>query len=157
MEKIEFKDYPNLTAPLNSSNLNKLQENVESAISNTDNNVSNIQTEIDSAQSDITNMRTDVNDLLTRVSNIENYEGIAEYVDGYINADTTEDPFILTQIGTPNQSLYFVITLFFSFRISTANRTQIAIPYNYSTSLKNTVYLRYYFNGAWTTWRLVNS
>lgn len=32
MEKIDFKDYPNLTTPIDSSNLNQLQKNIEKGI-----------------------------------------------------------------------------------------------------------------------------
>lgn len=165
MEKIEFKDYPSVETPINSNNLNKLQANVESAIdsantniTNAQNNIDDITTNIDEIETDIANIKTNASNLTSRVSKIENYKGIAAYGDGFVDATTTTEHLLLTQIGTPNQSLYFVITLFFSVRTATANRTQVAIPYNFDTvSLKNTVYIRYYFNGAWTTWRLVNS
>lgn len=165
MDKITFKDYPDTTTPLNANNLNQMQTNVENAISenttsisNIENNVAAIESDITTINSDLTNLETDATALKNRVTTIENYKGIATYGDGYIDANTTTDPLLLTQIGTPNQSLYFVITLFFSYRTATANRTQIAIPYNYSSAtVKNTVYIRYYFGGAWTTWRLINS
>lgn len=165
MEKIIFKDYPDTTTPLNADNLNQIQTNVENAISenktrieNIESNIGNIENDITTINSDITSIETSANSLESRVRNIENYKGIATYGDGYIDADTTTEPLLLTQIGTPNQSLYFVITLFFSVRTATASRTQIAIPYNFATaSMKNTVYLRYYFGGAWTTWKLLNT
>ena len=165
MEKIIFKDYPDTTTPLSANNLNQMQTNVENAISENsrsietiNNNVAAIENDITSINSDITNLETDATSLGNRVTNLENYKGIAAYGDGYIDADSTTEPLLLTQIGTPNQSLYFVVTLFFSYRTATANRTQIAIPYNYSSStIKNTVYIRYYFSNAWTTWRLINS
>ena len=165
MDKITFKDYPDTTTPLNAKNLNQLQANIENAISENktsietiENNVAAIESDITAISSDVTNLETDAINLESRVKTIENYKGIATYGDGYIDAATTIDPFILTQIGTPNQSFYFVITLFFSVRTITASRTQVAIPYNFDTvSLKNTVYIRYYFGGAWTTWRLINS
>ncbi len=165
MEKITFKDYPDKTTPLSANNLNQMQTNIENAISeNTrsiesiENNVAAIENDITAINSDITGLETDATSLGNRVKTIENYKGIAAYGDGYIDASTTTEPLLLTQIGTPNQSLYFVITLFFSYRTATANRTQIAIPYNFdATSMKNTVYLRYYFGGSWTTWKLVNT
>jgi len=165
MDKITFKDYPDTTTPLSANNLNKIQDNIETAIlknttriTNLDNNVETIENNISTINGDVTNVRADATDLKNRVSLIENYKGIATYVDGYIDANTTTEPYILTQIGTPNQSFYFVITLFFSVRTPTASRTQVAIPYNFdAVSMKNTVYIRYYFADAWTTWRLINS
>ena len=165
MEKLDFKDYPNLTTPINSSNLNKLQENVESAINSSNTNISNIETNIDDIETnvddietEIANIKTNASNLTNRVSTLEIVRGLPDYGDGYIDCDTTTYHLILSQKNTPNNSLYFVITLFFGGKTATANRTQIAIPYNYaSNSIKNTVQLRYYFNGAWTTWRLVNS
>lgn len=165
MEKIEFKDYPNVTTPIDASNLNKLQENVESEINTSNNNIvtvqesiDNIEINIDNIEADITNIKTNASDLTNRVSIIENYKGIATYGDGFIDASYTTDPFILTQIGTPNQSFYFVITLFFSVRTQTASRTQVAIPYNFNVvSMKNTVYIRYYFSNTWTEWKLINT
>ena len=164
MNKIIFKDYPDTTTPLNSNNLNQLQNNIENAIEenktsieNIENNVAAIEGDISSINSNITNIETNANNLTNRVTTIENFKGIATYGDGYIDASYTTDPFILTQIGTPNQSLYFVITLFFAYKTTTANRTQVAIPYNYSAeTTKNTVYIRYYI-GGWSTWRLINS
>ena len=164
MNKIIFKDYPDTTTPLNSNNLNQLQTNIENAIEenktsieNIENNVAAIEGDISSINSNITNIETNANNLTNRVATIENFKGIATYGDGYIDASYTTDPFILTQIGTPNQSLYFVITLFFAYKTTTANRTQVAIPYNYSAeTTKNTVYIRYYI-GGWSTWRLINS
>lgn len=165
MDKIIFKDYPDTTTPLNADNLNQMQTNVENAISentssisNIENNVATIESDITTINSDITNLESDATDLKNRVALIENYKGIATYGDGFIDATYTTDPFILTQIGTPNQSFYFVITLFFSVRTATASRTQIAIPYNFNVvSMKNTVYIRYYFADAWTEWKLINT
>lgn len=165
MNKIEFKDFPNLSTPINAEKLNQMQTNIEKAveenktsIGSIENNITTMTSDISTINSDITNIKADANVLKGRVTTIENYKGIAAYGDGYIDAATTTEHLLLTQIGTPNQSLYFVITLFFSYRTATANRTQVAIPYNFDTaSMKNTVYIRYYFNGAWTTWRLINS
>lgn len=158
MDKITFKDYPDTTTPLNASNLNQIQANVENAINSANSNISTAQTDINNIESDITTIKTNATNLTNRVSNLEITRGLPAYVDGYIDCDTTTEYFILTQINTPNNSFYFVFTLFFANKTATASRTQIAIPYNYSTaSTKNTVYLRYYFDGAWTTWRLVNS
>lgn len=164
MNKITFKDYPDTTTPLNANNLNQLQTNVENAIEenktsieNIENNVAAIEDDILSINSNITNIETNVNDLTNRVTTTERYKGIATYGDGFIDASYTTEPFVLTQIGTPNQSFYFVLTFFFSVRTATASRTQIAIPYNYSAeTTKNTVYIRYYI-GGWSTWRLINS
>lgn len=165
MDKITFKDYPDTTTPLNANNLNQIQTNIENAIEENKTSIENIESDVAAIESDITTINDDITNLETgatslgnRVKNLENYKGIATYGDGYIDASTTTEPLLLTQIGTPNQSLYFIVTLFFSYRTATANRTQVAIPYNFDTvSIKNTVYIRYYFGGAWTTWRLINS
>ena len=164
MNKITFKDYPDTTTPLNANNLNQLQSNIENAIEENitsikslEDNVAAIEDDISSINSNITNLETETNDLINRVTTTERYKGIATYGDGFIDASYTTDPFVLTQIGTPNQSFYFVLTFFFSVRTATASRTQIAIPYNYSAeTTKNTVYIRYYI-GGWSTWRLINS
>ncbi len=165
MNKIDFKDYPNITTPLNASNLNQIQTNIETAITSVEsdittieNNITTIDGEITSIESDISTIQTNATNLTNRVNNLEVTRGLPVYGDGYINCDTTTEYFILSQQNTPNNSFYFVFTFFFGSKTATASRTQIAIPYNYSTaSIKNTVYLRYYFNSAWTTWRLVNS
>ena len=39
MEKIFFEDLPSTKTPLNAENLNKIQENVETAINETDTNL----------------------------------------------------------------------------------------------------------------------
>ena len=164
MNKITFKDYPDTTTPLNANNLNQLQSNIENAIEENitsikslEDNVAAIEDDISSINSNITNLETETNDLINRVTTTERYKGIATYGDGFIDASYTTEPFVLTQIGTPNQSFYFVLTFFFSVRTETASRTQIAIPYNYSAeTTKNTVYIRYYI-GGWSTWRLINS
>lgn len=174
MDKITFKDYPNTTTPINSTNLNQIQTNIENAISeNTtsistiNNNINGIETNIDNIEADITTIETNIDtiesnatNLTNRVSNLEITKGLPVYIDGYIDCDTTTEYFILTQKNTPNNSFYFVFTFFYGSKTTTSSRTQIAIPYNYSlASVKNTVYLRYYLNndGGWTTWRLVNS
>lgn len=171
MKKIEFKDYPNTTTPLNAVNLNQLQanveesisanetsiENIESDIATIESDISTIENDISTMDSDITTLETNATNLASRVTKIENFKGIAEYYDGYLDANTTKEHLILTQSNTPNNSLYFVLTFFFSARLETSNRTQVAIPYNYSTSVvKNTIYMRYYVSGSgWTNWYLV--
>lgn len=165
MEKIIFKDYPDTTTPLSANNLNQMQINIEDAISdntsritNLDNNIETLGNDISAINSNIETIETNANNLSNIVDTMERYKGIATYGDGFIDATYTTEPFILTQIGTPNQSFYFVITLFFSTRTVTSSRTQIAIPYNFSSATtKNTVWLRYYMEGAWSTWRLINS
>lgn len=57
MNKIEFKDYPNLTTPLNANNLNQVQTNVE--------------TDIASVESDISTINTNATNLNNRVNNLE--------------------------------------------------------------------------------------
>lgn len=68
-----------------------------------------------------------------------------------INPDTTIEHLILTNNNTPMGSGYFmyIMTLFYSTKSSTANRMQIAWPYNRIGS----AYFRYYYNGTWSNWR----
>lgn len=73
--------------------------------------------------------------------------GLAFYGSGTEDANTTIEPLILTSKNVPSGTM-FVLTLFYSDKSSTANRAQIAVPYNGSGSM----YHRYY-NGSWSDWR----
>lgn len=64
-----------------------------------------------------------------------------------INANTTNEALILTNVNTPNSILMFVETRFYSSKSS--NRVQIAYPYKDDDS----VWYRYYYSGAWSAWR----
>lgn len=73
--------------------------------------------------------------------------GLAFYGSGTEDANTTIEPLILTSKNVPSGTM-FVLTLFYSDKSSTANRAQIAVPYNGLGSM----YHRYY-NGSWSDWR----
>ena len=73
--------------------------------------------------------------------------GLAFYGSGTEDANTTIEPLILTSTNVPSGTM-FVLTLFYADKTSTANRAQIAVPYNGLGSM----YHRYY-NGSWSDWR----
>ena len=80
--------------------------------------------------------------------------GLAEYENGTIDANTTLSHLCLAQYNTPNNSFYYVMTLFYGGKELTSNRTQIAYPYIYDISQnKKHVYIRQHINGEWTEWR----
>lgn len=72
--------------------------------------------------------------------------GLAFYGSGTEDANTTIEPLILTSTNVPSGTM-FVLTLFYADKSSTANRAQIAIPYDSLGSM----YHRYY-NGSWSDW-----
>lgn len=77
--------------------------------------------------------------------------GLAYYLSaGSIDADTTTEELVLTTTNTPIQGVFFYVrTMFYAAKSATANRTQVAYPYN---SVRST-YIRYYINGdGWSTW-----
>lgn len=79
--------------------------------------------------------------------------GLAEYEDGNIDANETLSHLCLAQYNTPNNSLYYVMTLFYGTKSLTTNRTQVAIPYIYDiTQDKKVIFVRQYVNGEWTEW-----
>lgn len=77
--------------------------------------------------------------------------GLSVYSGGFINPDETLEELILTQIGTPNGSFWYVRTMFYSSKSVSSNRTQIAYPYNNNFPS----YFRYYFNGTWSAWKVI--
>ena len=79
--------------------------------------------------------------------------GLAEYGDGNIDANTTLAHLCLAQYNTPNNSFYYVMTFFYAEKSVETNRTQIAIPYIYDVSQnKRDIYVRQYVNGSWNEW-----
>jgi hypothetical protein len=68
--------------------------------------------------------------------------------DSGIDPDTTLEHLILTETNTPAAGFWYVMTLFYSTKSVTANRTQFALPYNTAGALA----VRRYYNGAWTAW-----
>ena len=80
--------------------------------------------------------------------------GLAAYNgggDSGIDPNTTLEEIILTSHSHAPQGLgtfYYIHTVFYSAKTTTANRAQIAIPYNSPGS----IYFRYY-SGSWSAWR----
>ena len=67
-----------------------------------------------------------------------------------IDPDTTIEGLILTNNNVPEDGIFmYISTMFYNTKSATANRTQIAVPYN---KFGNT-YRRYYYNGAWSAWQ----
>ena len=69
---------------------------------------------------------------------------------GQTDPDTTIEELILTAVNIPKiAGFYYVRTMFYSTKSETANRTQIAYPYNN----KGGIFYRYYINGTgWSKW-----
>ena len=77
MEKIDFKDYPSTDTPINATNLNAIQNNVENVITPLETNVNTINSDITSLESDVSTLNTnmesansDINELVSSVSAI---------------------------------------------------------------------------------------
>lgn len=66
----------------------------------------------------------------------------------HIDANTTMEHLILTALNTPSSQLWYVETIFYSTKLQTSDRRQIAMPYRRSEP----TYSRYYTGGAWTAW-----
>ena len=77
--------------------------------------------------------------------------GLSDY--GNIDANTTMSSLCLSELNTPNNSFYYVMTMFYATKNETSSRTQLAVPYIYDKSQsKNNLYLRQYVNGEWKDW-----
>lgn len=83
-------------------------------------------------------------------------DDVAIYSGGSLDPNTTLEGLILTKhTNTPNSNEYWYIeTKFYSTKNTTTNRTQIAYPYRYST---RGIFVRTYYNGAWTSWMSSNN
>lgn len=75
--------------------------------------------------------------------------GLVAYSSSGIDSNTTLEHLILTSTNTPTSAFYYVWTLFYSTKSTSANRAQVAIPY----SAAGAIYFRYYYNGSWSAWR----
>lgn len=79
--------------------------------------------------------------------------GLGSYGGSGTNAfdpDTAIEHHIITDKNIPADSGFMhIITYFYGDKSDSANRTQIAIPYNHVGSM----YHRQYYNGEWTDWR----
>jgi hypothetical protein len=66
-----------------------------------------------------------------------------------IDANTTIEHHFLTTVGTPTTGLWHVVQYFYSSKTPTANRLQMAMPYNRAGA----TFKRYYINGTgWSAW-----
>ncbi len=85
------------------------------------------------------------------------HNGLSQYNTGgvSINPNTTLEELILTETNTPG-GFWYIKTMFYSDKSTTAARTQIAYPYasTYQTQRKG-IYVRSYANGSWTSWRAI--
>ena len=79
--------------------------------------------------------------------------GLAAYSggsDGGIDPDTTLESLILTNNNAPGDGGFmYISTMFYNTKSATANRAQIAFPYNKFGS----TYRRYYYDGTWSAWQ----
>lgn len=79
--------------------------------------------------------------------------GMAKYGGSGTNAidpDTTLEHIVLTNKNTPTSAFYYVLTLFYSSKAETSNKTQIAVPYNASGKM---FYCRYKTDNVWSDWQ----
>lgn len=65
-----------------------------------------------------------------------------------IDANTTTEHLILTSLNTPTTGLWYVETIFYSTKLVTSDRRQIAMPYRRGGAC----WSRYYTSGAWSAW-----
>lgn len=83
----------------------------------------------------------------TRINN-----GMAQYTgsgENAIDANTTTEELVLTNLNTPKSNMMYVKTVFFKEKTNDAKRTQIAIPY----SNDNSMYHRCFSDGSWSSWQ----
>lgn len=76
------------------------------------------------------------------------HNGLAAYggANNMIDANTTSESLILTTVNTPDDSLWYVETMFYNDK--NGNRAQRATPYRFDGPSQR----RYYYNGTWSTW-----
>ena len=74
--------------------------------------------------------------------------GLATYESSMIDANTTLEHIIITTSGTPDTSLWYVITFFYNAKSESGNRAQVAIPYRWAGPIQH----RYRVDGVWSEW-----
>ena len=87
--------------------------------------------------------------------NTEFQNGLCAYTgsgESGIDANTTLEHLILTDLNTPNGDFMYIKTEFYDSKTSASNRMQTAFPYKDS----NFSYFRYYYNGKWSNWKQSN-
>lgn len=73
---------------------------------------------------------------------------IALYKGEGIDANTTVEPLVLTNINTPvSESLYYIQTIVYGSKTKNTRRSQVAIGY-----LTNDIWHRYCKDGSWSDW-----
>jgi hypothetical protein len=84
------------------------------------------------------------------------HNGLASYKPNYvdIDPDTTLEELVLTETNTPEGGFWYVRTMFYANKSETANRTQIAYPYN---NVSTSLYYRSYYMTGWSDWKSVSS
>lgn len=77
--------------------------------------------------------------------------GLCVYTSAGIDPNTTLDELILTHHanGPVSGQYYYIRTMFYSTKSTTANVAQYALPY----AANGSMYHRYHYNGTWTAWR----
>lgn len=68
--------------------------------------------------------------------------------DNHIDPDTTMEHLIITSLNTPNDSLWYVETIFYNNKLISSDRRQVAMPYRRG----GPCWSRYYTSGAWSGW-----
>ncbi len=71
-----------------------------------------------------------------------------------IDPDTTLEELVLTEKNAPEGGFWYIRTMFYSKKSETANRTQIAYPYN---NVSTSLYYRSYYMTGWSEWKSVSS
>lgn len=76
--------------------------------------------------------------------------GLAHYIGSTaIDPNTSLEELILTEhANAPESGFFYIRTMFYSTKSTTANRAQVAIPYN----SKGGIWYRYYYDGDWSAW-----
>lgn len=80
---------------------------------------------------------------VSRWNNVAYYES-----GGSTNVNTTTEELVLSSTNTPDSSLWYVQTIFYSSKSASSNRVQIAYGYNQNKPIMS----RYYFDGSWSEW-----
>lgn len=124
-------------------------------------NISSPSARTDDVKS-IGNRMTEAERLIAEKVSIEDFEAATARINGNfiaqeidpgsgtgVNPDLTTEFLCLTDVNTPSGNLMYILTFFYATKSETANRSQLAIPYNKTGS----VYHRFYFDGTWYAWR----
>lgn len=82
-------------------------------------------------------------------SKVSRWNNVAYYESGgSTNVNTTTEELVLSSTNTPDSSLWYVQTIFYSSKSASSNRVQIAYGYNQNKPIMS----RYYLDGSWSSW-----